>query len=204
VRRASLLVVACLGLVLAPQASAHAEIEPATVPANSISEFVLSVAGEEPAPTVRVAMQVPAGLTSVKPLPARGWQLQQSGRVITWEGGRFPQGESGEFTIMAQFPNSPGARLRFPTVQTYGNGTVVRWIGAPSSETPAPTIRLTAAVRPPPPPPPAQAPPPPAVTATTTAEENEDEDGSTGWVVGAVIVVVLAGAAVALLWGRRR
>lgn len=200
-RQASLLVVAAIGLVLVPQAVAHAEITPARVPANGESDFVLSVEGEENAPTVKVAMQLPAGMPNVKALPVRGWQSNMAGRVITWTGGRLPQGESGEFTIRAQFPNRPGTRLRFPTVQTYGNGTVVRWIGAPSSDTPAPTILLTAAVQPPPQPPP---PPPPPVATTTTASENDEDDGSTGWLVGAVIIVVLVGAAVALLWRRRR
>jgi uncharacterized protein YcnI len=201
-RKAALLVAAAVGLVLAPESGAHAEITPARVPANGVSTFVLSVAGEEDAPTVKIAMQVPAGLKNVKPPPVRGWQAELAGRVITWTGGRIPQGESGEFEVTAQFPNSPGARLKFPTVQTYGNGTVVRWIGAPSSDTPAPTILLTAAAQPPPPPPPQ--PPPPPITTTTTVGENDEDDGSTGWLVGAVIIVVLVGAAVALLWRRRR
>jgi hypothetical protein len=46
VTRASLLVVACLGLVLAPQAGAHAEITPARVPASGVTDIVLSVAEE--------------------------------------------------------------------------------------------------------------------------------------------------------------
>jgi uncharacterized protein YcnI len=204
-RRTSLLAVAAVGLVLAPEASAHAEITPARVPANSVTEFVLSVAGEENAPTVKVSMQVPAGLGNVKPLPARGWEAELVGRVITWSGGRFPQGESGEFTITAQFPNTPGARLKFPTVQTYGNGTIARWIGAPSSDTPAPTILLTAAQAPVPPPPP---PSPPVTTTTTTtattaATESDDDEGSAGWVVGGVVALILVGAGVALLWRRR-
>ena len=202
-----MLVVAAIGLVLVPQAVAHAEITPARVPANGESEFVLSVAGEEDAPTVKVAMRLPAGMPNVKPLTVRGWQAQFAGRVITWTGGRIPQGESGEFTIRAQFPNTPGARLRFPTVQTYGNGTIVRWIGALSSDTPAPTILLTAAAQPPPPPRATTTTPattPATTTPTTTASENDEDDGSTGWVVGAVIIVVLAGAAGALLWRRRR
>ena len=202
-RRAALLVVACLGLVLVPQASAHAEITPARAPANGVTEMVLSVEGEEDAPTVKVAVQLPAGMSNVKPQPGGGWQPTMAGRVITWTGGSFPQGESGEFTIRGQLPNTPGKRLRFPTVQTYGNGTVVRWIGASSSDTPAPTILLTAAVQPPPPPPAPPPPPPPPVTTTTTDGENDD-DGSAGWVVGAVIIVVLGGAAAALLWRRRR
>lgn len=206
-RRASLLVIAALGLVLASRAGAHAEITPAKVPANSVSTFVLSVEGEENAPTVKVAVQMPAGMANVKPASVRGWQTNFGGGVITWTGGAIRQGEFGKFEITAQFPNSPGETLKFPTVQTYGDGTVVRWIGAPSSDTPAPTILLTAATQPPPPPPPATQPPPPPpppVTTTTNAPSQDEDDGSTGWLVGAVVIVVLVGAAVALLWRRRR
>ena len=133
----------------------------------------------------------------------RGWQVNTGQRVITWTGGRIAQGETGEFQISGQFPRSPGKTLKFPVVQTYGNGTVVRWIGAAASETPAPTIRLTAAVTPPPP-----APEPPALTTpttpTTSAGENEEDDnGSAGWIIGAAIVVGLVAAGAALLWRRR-
>jgi uncharacterized protein YcnI len=197
-RQASLLVVAVLGLVLAPEASAHAEITPAKVPANGVSDFVLSVEGEENAPTVKVAMQLPAGMPNVKALPVPGWNSQMAGRVITWTGGSIRQGDSGKFEVRAQFPNKPEARLKFPTVQTYGNGTVVRWIGAASSDTPAPTILLTAATEPPPPP------PPPPVTTTTSAPSQDEDGGSTGWLIGAVVIVVVVGAAAALLWRRRR
>jgi uncharacterized protein YcnI len=197
-RQASLLVVAVVGLVLAPEAIAHAEITPAKVPANGVSDFVLSVEGEENAPTVRVAMQLPAGMPNVKALPVPGWNSQMAGRVITWTGGSIRQGDSGKFEVRAQFPNTPGARLKFPTVQTYGNGTVVRWIGAPSSDTPAPTILLTAATQPPPPP------PPPPVTTTTSAPSQNEDDGSTGWLIGAVVIAILVGAAAALVWRRRR
>jgi uncharacterized protein YcnI len=200
-KRASLLVVAAIGLVVAPQAGAHAEITPKRIPAASSSTFVLIVAGEEPALTTKVAVRLPPGLSNVKPAPVRGWQANFGGRVITWTGGRIPTGQNGEFKIAALFPDTPGKTLTFPTVQTYANGTVVRWIGAPSSETPAPTILLTAAAEPPPPP---LQPPPPPVTATTTTAESDEDDGSTGWLVGAVIIVVLVGAAVALLWRRRR
>jgi uncharacterized protein YcnI len=207
-RRASLLVAAALGLLLAPEASAHAEITPGRVPANSVSTFVLSVAGEEAAPTVRIAVQLPAGMEEVEPANARGWQANRAGRVITWTGGSIQQGDEGTFEVTARFPNSPGERLTFPTVQTYGNGAVVRWIGAASSDTPAPSILLTAATQPPPPPPPPPAtqppPPPPPLTTTTNASSQDEDDGSTGWLVGAVVIVILVGAAVALLWRRRR
>jgi len=207
-RKASLVVVAALALVAAPWASAHAEITPTKVPANSVSTFMLSVEGEEDSPTIKIAVQMPPGMANVKPATVRGWQANMGGRVITWTGGNIRQGEFGKFEITAQFPDSPGETLKFPTVQTYANGTVVRWIGAPSSDTPAPTIMLTVATQPPPPPRPPPvtepAPPPPPLTTTTNAPSENDDDDSTGWLVGAVVIVVLVGAAAALLWRRRR
>jgi periplasmic copper chaperone A len=201
-RRASLAVIAALGLVFVAQAGAHAEITPKSVPAGGVSSFTLSVEGEKNAPTVKVAMRLPSGMANLKPADVAGWQVNLGGRVITWTGGRIAQGKTAEFEITGQFPRTPGKTLKFPVVQTYGNGEVVRWIGAPSSSEPAPTIRLTAAVTPPPPP------PPPAATTPTTpssaAGENDDDDnGSAGWIIGAAIVVGLIAAGAALLWRRR-
>jgi len=202
-RRATLFVVAALGLVVAAQAAAHAEIAPKRVPAGDVSTFTLSVEGEKSVPTVKIAMQFPSGMANMKPATVPGWQASLGGRVITWTGGSIAQGESGEFEVTGQFPRTPGKTLKFPVVQTYGDGSVVRWIGAASSETPAPTILLGAAVTPPPP-----APEPPAATTpttpTTSASEDEDDDnGSAGWIIGAAIVVGLIAAGAALLWRRR-
>jgi uncharacterized protein YcnI len=201
-RRAALFVIGAFALVLAPWAGAHAEIGPENVPANSVSTFVLRVEGEEDSATTKIAMRLPSGVTNVKPEPAPGWKANRAGRVVTWTGGRIPQGQSAKFEVTAHFPNSPGKTLTFPTVQTYADGTVVRWIGAPSSETPAPTISLTAAAAQSPPP------PPPVTTTTTTpttpSQDEDDDGGSTGWIIGAVVLVVLVGSGIVLLRRRRR
>jgi periplasmic copper chaperone A len=200
--RTSLVVIAALGLVVVAQAGAHAELTPKTVPAGGVSTFTLSVEGEKSAPTVKVAMQLPPEMANMKPAEVRGWQVKLGGRVITWTGGRIAQGKTGEFPIKGQFPRTPGKTLKFPVVQTYLGGEIVRWIGAPSSTQPAPTIRLTAAVTPPPPP------PPPAATTPTTppapaASNDDDDNGSAGWIIGAAIVVGLIAAGAALFWRRR-
>jgi uncharacterized protein YcnI len=204
-RRTSLVVVAALGLVIVAQAGAHAELTPKSVPAGSVSTFTLSVEGEKSAPTVKVAMRLPSGMANLKPADVSGWQVKLGGRVITWTGGRIAQGKTGEFPIAGQFPRTPGKTLKFPVVQTYRGGEVVRWIGAPSSAEPAPTIRLTAAATPPPAPEPPGATTPTTPTApTTSASENGDDDnGSAGWIIGAAIVVGLVAAGAALLWRRR-
>ena len=42
-------------------------------------------------------------------------------------------------------PNEPGKALTFKALQTYTGGEVVRWIGPPDAEEPAPQVTLTAA-----------------------------------------------------------
>jgi MYXO-CTERM domain-containing protein len=201
-RRTSLVVIAALGLVIVAQAGAHAELTPKRVPAGGVSTFTLSVEGEKSAPTVKVAMRLPSGMANLKPADVSGWQVKLGGSVITWTGGRIAQGKTGEFPVTGQFPRTPGKTLKFPVVQTYGNGEVVRWIGAPSSTEPAPTIRLGAAVTPPPP-----LPPPAATTPTTppapVASNDDDDNGSASWIIGAAILVGLIAAGAALLWRRR-
>ena len=203
-RKATLFVFAAIGLVFVAQAAAHAELTPEKVPAGGVSTFVLSVEGEESAPTVKIAMQLPPGMANLKPANVPGWQVNLGGRVITWTGGRIAQGETGKFEITGQFPNSPGTTLKFPVVQTYGNGTVVRWIGAPSSETPAPRIELTASAAPPPPPPPPQATTPTTTSTNAPAESDDDDSGAAGWIIGGAVVLGLIVAGAALLWRRRR
>jgi len=64
---------------------------------------------------------------------------------VTSSGGRIRPGEFDEFGMSAKLPNTPGKSLVFPAVQTYSSGEVVRWIGPPDSEEPAPAVKLTAA-----------------------------------------------------------
>jgi periplasmic copper chaperone A len=42
-------------------------------------------------------------------------------------------------------PDKAGSALTFKAVQTYDSGEVVRWIGPPDSDEPAPQVELTAA-----------------------------------------------------------
>ena len=140
-------------------------------------------------------MQLPAGFKNVKPAHVRGWQAGWPAGSSPGRGGRIPQGESGEFGVTAQFPNSPGRGAadvpdRSDLRQRQGRpldrcAVLGRRLRRPSCR-PRPPSPL-----PPPPPPP----PPPVTThdypprarMTTTT-------GSTSWLVGAVIIVVLVGA----------
>jgi uncharacterized protein len=150
-------------LLAVPAASAHVTLNPSEVPADSFSRFAIRVPNERPnADTTKVVMQLPPGLFFVSFQPKPGWTRTittekldppvevfgepQTERVatVTWEGGKIAPGEFEEFGMSVKVP-AEQTTLVFPSTQTYSNGEVVRWIGAPDSDTPAPRVTLTAA-----------------------------------------------------------
>ncbi len=197
--RKTLVVLTLLGLAVVPTASAHVEPSPEKVPADSVSRITLSAEGEESVPAVKVTVQMPVGVKDVIAHPTPGWKQSVNGRLVSWSGGRIPNGAEGEFQFSAHFPNTPGRVLVFPSLVTYADGKVVHWIGAESSDTPAPRVTLTAATgrtRPPPPPPP--------TFTTIRVDLPSDDSGSNTWIWVLVAGVALAAIAAALFLRRRR
>jgi uncharacterized protein YcnI len=199
--RKAILVLTLLGLALVPAAAAHVEPSPEKVPADSVSRITLSAEGEESVPAVKLTVQMPAGVTDVVAHPTPGWKQSVNGRIVIWSGGKIPHDATGKFSFTAHMPATPGRVLVFPALVTYADGKVVHWIGAESSDTPAPRVTLTASQRTNPPPPA----PPPAAATTTADSQNDDNGGTSAWVWVAVAAVVLGlGALGALLVRRRR
>lgn len=193
--KALLLVLAALGLVIVPGAAAHAEASPSKVPADSVATITLRIEGEMSVPAVKIAVQLPSQVSEIRLQPAPGWKRRVNGRVVTWSGGKIEEEKFGAFAFSAHMPAAPaGTEIVFPTVQTYANGKVVHWIGAESSDTPAPRVRLTAAKTRQPPPPP----------VTTTASSASDDDGGITWVVAATLLLAALAAVGAVFWWRRR
>jgi uncharacterized protein YcnI len=192
---------ALLALVLVPRAMAHVEASPEKVPADSVARITLAAEGERSVPAVKVTVQMPAGVTDVTARPARGWKRSVKGRIVTWSGGEIDEGKVGKFSFSAHMPARAGRVLVFPTLVTYANGEVVHWIGAESSEEPAPRVALTAALPTKPPP---EAPPPPVVTTTPAPTQEEDDDGTDAWVWVVVAAVVLGLGALGAVLVRRR
>jgi uncharacterized protein YcnI len=164
-RRLAVVAVAAVALVVssAAAAAAHVSIQPGSAAKGSSSIFAFSVPNEEDAAnTVKVEVtfptKYPIASVSVKAMP--GWTIttdtQQLARPVktddgkvTWtatDGGLAP-GQFDLFTVSAgPLPTKP-SRLEFPTVQTYSNGDVVRWIqptvkGAPEPDNPVPVLKL--------------------------------------------------------------
>ena len=141
------------------------------------------------ASTVKVDVQLPHGFVSVSYEPKPGWTvavtkaklakpvqsddgpIDEEVRQITFTGhgaaGRIGPGEFMDFPLSVQIPGKAGDKLTFKAIQTYSNGEVVRWIGAPDSDTPAPRVTLTPA---------AEEAAAPTTTEASAAVESEGDD----------------------------
>jgi len=194
--RKTIVFLTLLGLVVVPVAAAHVEPSPEKVPAGSVSKITLSAEGEESVPAVKLTVQMPTGVTDVVAHPTPGWKHSVNGRIVTWSGGKIPHGADGKFAFSAKMPDSPGRVLVFPALVTYQDGKIVRWIGAETSDTPAPRVTLTAASGQ------ANPPPPTATTPTTTSTEGDGSSSNT-W-IWILIVAAIGGATAAILVVRRR
>jgi uncharacterized protein YcnI len=204
-------------LVFASVAAAHVTLNPNEWEAGGFARFAVRVPNErDNADTIEVTVRFPQSIISASFQPKPGWErsiemepldqpIEEEGEQITehiasvtWTGGRIRPGEFEEFGVSFRVPETPGQELVFPAIQTYSDGEVVRWIGPPDADTPAPTVSVTEAAeeeggQP------AASPQPPAAAAAM------DDDGN-GLAVVALIVGVaalLAGlGALALTWTR--
>ena len=139
------------------------------MPAGGFTRLDVRVPNErDNASTTKVEVQFPPGFTTVSTEPVPGWtitvkrtklaesQVNDEGEkvtdrvdTITWTGdgnqGAIGPGQFHDFGLSVATPDKAGASLTFKALQTYDNGDVVRWIGAPDSDEPAPQVKLTAA-----------------------------------------------------------
>lgn len=156
----------------AGSASAHVTIENDELPAGSAAVLHFQVPNEsEKAKTVKVEIGLPTdvNIPSVTPRATPGWvvttetrkiatplqtddgQVDEVVSKITFAGGTIPPGQFQTFDVAVEpLPDKPGTTIAFPTIQTYDDGTVVRWIdpvqpGQPEPDHPTPTVHLTSA-----------------------------------------------------------
>jgi periplasmic copper chaperone A len=173
-RRAGAAAAGAAGLILvtALPASAHVHVSSPDATPGGFGKLVISVPNEsDSAVTTQLVVKLPSGTpfasVSTKPMP--GWsveaeptKLPQPVRVngatvteavttITWtaqKGGGLGPDQFTEFELSAgPFPEQVD-QLTFPTIQTYSDGEIVRWVqpekaGSPEPERPAPVLELT-------------------------------------------------------------
>jgi uncharacterized protein YcnI len=146
-RAATLLALAAVAVAgSAGPASAHIQMAPATVAPGDSAKFTVLVPGEREQQTTRVALKVPAGVLPFSYENTPGWTRKlveaSNGAVdqIVWTG-RLARDGFVELSFLAGMPERAGT-LRWRALQTYTDGAVVRWIGTPDSEYPAPVTRI--------------------------------------------------------------
>jgi uncharacterized protein YcnI len=143
-------VLAVVSLLAAP-AGAHVELEPAEATAGSTTVLALSFHhGKAGTATTALSVRLPEGASVVSVPDKEGWQVERTTdnglEVVTWSGGRVPDGEHATFELEVRLPDTPGEVL-FPTIQTTEAGELA-WIeeseGHGEDSSPAPRLTLIA------------------------------------------------------------
>ena len=162
-------VLAAVGALAAPAAAqAHVTVQPNAVPAGGFTVLDVRVPNEQDAgATTKVDVKFPAGFAEVSYQATPGWSVKvvksklatpvqtDDGPVteavtrMIWTADNakagIQPGQFRDFPISVQVPGKAGDALTFKALQTYSTGEVVRWIGGPNAEQPAPQVQVTAA-----------------------------------------------------------
>ena len=217
-RRALAAATAAVALAVPAAAQAHVTLNPKEVSAGAFQVLDVRVPNErDDASTVKVEVQMPPGVVGVSYEPIPGWTtkvakatldqpietpdgpITEAVSTVTWTGtgkgeGAIGPGQFRDFPISLQIPGQPGDVLTFKALQTYSSGEIVRWIGSPTSDEPAPTVTVTAATG-------------EDATAAAPAAATSGDEGSSSDTVAIVALVVgalgLLAAIVALATRRR-
>lgn len=131
---------------------AHVTLEPQTASPGGYAKLVFRVPHDcEGSATTQIAVQLPQGCLSVKPQVHAGWkikttkfklstpveshgkQITETVSEVTWQGGPLSDEYMDEFGLSLKLPDTPGAKLVFPVIQTCQKG-VSRWTETPPPE----------------------------------------------------------------------
>jgi len=198
---------ATAALAVPTAAQAHVTLQPTQAPADGYTRMAVRVPNEEDAAaTTKVVVQMPPGFAGVSYEPVAGWRTAVATRKLatpvktadgelteevsrvtfTATGKGIAPGQFQDFGLSLRLPDKPaGTKLTFKALQTYSGGEVVRWIGAPESDRPAPQVTLTAAAEE------GQAAAPAPAGAAAEQDDDDDGDGGNGLAIVALIVGAL-------------
>ncbi len=213
-KRLTTVAISALVLGAPAAAQAHVTLQPDEAPAGGFARLDVRVPNEEETKdTTKVQVQFPAGFAAASYEPVPGWTVEvkktklakpiktDDGTVtdqvseITWTGdgktGAIKPGQFQDFGLSVGLPDKKaGSKLTFKALQTYDGNEVVRWIGPPESDRPAPQVTLTAAE--------GEHGAAAAEPAAADAEESSDDDGPSTGLVIAALALGGAGLGVAL------
>ena len=126
-------------------ASAHVTVWPKESTAGAREKYEVRVPNEKQADTTSVEVRFPAGLSVTAFEQKPGWfteAVTEAGKTVgvRWTG-KLPPHQFTEFGLLAVNP-AADRELVWTAVQTYADGTQVKWSGAAGSKTPAPRVVL--------------------------------------------------------------
>jgi uncharacterized protein YcnI len=137
-------------------------LQPKDVPAGG---FVRVPNERDHANTTKVRVRFPPGFLFISYEPVAGWTVKVTKRKLPTpaevfgekiglevaevaftasRGAGIAPGQFRDFGLSLRMPDKAGSTLTFKALQTYDNAEVVRWIGPPDAEEPAPQVKLTA------------------------------------------------------------
>ena len=200
--------VAALTLAIAAPAAAHVTVGSSNAVQGGYGTVTFKVPNEsDQASTTKLEVTLPADApvasVSVRPVPgwtavteksklatpleAEGSQITETVSKITWTASGDAAIKPGQFQMfdvsMGRLPKTP--QMVFKALQTYSDGTIVRWIDEPTTngtepENPAPVLTLAAAA---------------GDAPATAPAESADPTGTAFGVIGAafgLIALILA------------
>ncbi len=186
-------------LALPAAAGAHVTLQPSEATAGGFTRLDVRVPNEEESKaTTKVEVQLPAGFDAPSYERVAGWRITTAKDSVTFSatGDGIKPGQFQDFGLSVRIPEgAAGSKLEFKALQTYEGDEVVRWIGAPGSDRPAPQVTLLAAesedaahadTA-------ATATPASAATASGDAGEDEDEDGDEDGSTLPIIALIVGG-----------
>jgi uncharacterized protein YcnI len=167
-RRIAVGAAAAAAFAVPAAAQAHVTVQPTSAPAGAQTVLAVRVPNErDDASTVKVDVRLPPGFASASWEAVPGWTVravkqklatpiqtddgpidEQIGEIVWTASSRkagIAPGEFRDFPLSVVLPGKAGQTLTFKALQTYSDGDVVRWIGAPDADEPAPRLALTAA-----------------------------------------------------------
>ena len=149
VLRAVALAAVAPALAAAP-AAAHLQVRPAQVAPGDPVLWSVLVPSEQATGTRRIELAVPKDVLPFSYERTPGWtrrlrmNADGSVRAIVWRG-RASSDELATFRFLASAPERAGT-IAWKALQTYGDGSMVRWIGSPDSDFPASTTTVSTSV----------------------------------------------------------
>jgi uncharacterized protein YcnI len=131
-------------------ADAHVTVWPKESTVGTWEKYTVRVPSEKESSTVKIQLDFPKDATVETVLPVAGWNYQfikgsngrNTGIVWTATGDGIKAHEFFEFAFIGANPKQASS-LSWKAHQTYADGSVVDWTGAPESDKPASVTNIS-------------------------------------------------------------